>query len=129
MSMFELTHSRRGRLTSYLGILAILVVFARGLIPVGFMPGTAHGAGVFAICAGLASGTEAAGGADSKSGTHAGANCVFALSAGAAPLPQPAPFAGPVAVPLFYAVPRSSSVLAYSGRPLHLAPRGPPQLS
>jgi hypothetical protein len=129
MRMFDVTRYRRGKLRSYLGVLAILMVFARGLIPTGFMPGAAHGNGVFAICAGLASGSEAAGDADSKSGTHAGANCVFAQSAGTAPLPQLALFAGPIAAPLPYAALPISSVSAYSGRPLNLAPRGPPQLS
>jgi hypothetical protein len=110
-------------------MVAILAVFARGLIPVGFMPDAAHGGALFAICAGLASGTEAADAADSKSGAHSGVNCVFAQSAGTAPLPQAALFAGPVAASLFFALPPISRVLAYSGRPRHLAPRGPPQLS
>jgi hypothetical protein len=129
MRMFEVTRYRRSKLRSYLGVLAILAVFARGLIPTGFMPGGAHGAGVFAICTGLVFGTQAVGDADSKSGGHAGASCVFAQSSATAPLPQPALIAVPVAASLFYAVPPISSVPAYSGRPLHLAPRGPPQLS
>jgi len=109
---------RHGRIREGFAILAFIAVFARALIPVGFMPGTVHGQPQLILC----DGHHALHG-------HAGLNtdspCPFALSGGAAPPPTLPDWSIAGAAPESRR-PFDGSSVVFAPPYRHTAPRGPP---
>jgi hypothetical protein len=114
--------------------LAIVAALARALVPVGFMPVMVDGTPKLMFCDGHAAvgahhvhggmpHHEHAGGAKSADGP-----CVFALSAGAAPLPVVLAGTVPVTAADAFA-PRSDQSTFTSPPRRHAAPRGPPAVA
>ena len=109
-------------------VLALLALVARALVPTGFMPVTTHGTTQMMFCHGdmalLAHDRDDSGDRAPSTGHQP---CVYAASAGGAPLPAT------IDLNFAHAAPTTVSVVvthAFVGAPpvRHAAPRGPPSL-
>lgn len=112
----------RGRFIAF----ALVAVLARGLIPVGFMPGSVDGRPQLVICNGHMPGMSAPG-RHGHPGASGAVLCPFAHVGGAAPMPAPALVAltyWSIVLPAH----RAERGVFADSPPRHRAPRGPPSL-
>ena len=114
--------SVRGRLV----VLALVAVAARGLIPVGFMPGLVDGHPQLVICNGHMAGMVHLGHHD-HSGANADVLCPYAHGGGAAPLYSDPALASAYAT-VIIVVPLIERTVPVEAPPRFTAPRGPPSV-
>lgn len=113
----------RGRLI----VLALVAVIARGLIPVGYMPGSVDGHAQLVICNGHMAGMVQLG-HHGHSGANADVLCPFAHCAVAAPLAA-MPGIFPIYEAVSLPVPSIERTLPAEIPLRYAAPRGPPSPS
>lgn len=127
---FELNTFRRYRTRQWAGAFVLLAVFARALIPVGFMPTAGHDGVRMALCsAGILAPALAT--TDHSGGTlpHHDSICPFAQSAAGALLPTLA-VTSPALLPQSVLISGNAERLAATAALSHdHAPRGPPHLA
>ena len=118
--------SFRRRFRESLAALAFVAFFPHALIPVGFMPGVAHGHGQLVVCSGVMS-TAAHLGSHGSSGSSADSPCPFAMAGDAAPLPAGLTVALSLSAP-GPTVPVPEHTVVSDTPPRYAAPREPPTL-
>jgi hypothetical protein len=112
----------------WIGALAIVLLFARALIPAGFMLCALNGDTRLVLCS--AAVADPYGLPDSHHGSTIGSDssCPFAVTAGGAPPPAAIHFAISRSDPPLIRV-RAPSCVSVPPPPRYLAPRGPPSLA
>jgi hypothetical protein len=118
---------RRGLMRECFAALALIALFARALIPVGYMPAVVHGHTQLALCEG-GTAAPAQRGHHGHSGSQADAPCLYAMSGGAAPLPAKLDFSlAPARTVVRMSFVERTAIA--EAPPRYTAPRGPPSLA
>lgn len=119
---------RLARTRECCGALLVLALFARALIPVGFMPVASHGGLEMVLCDGSSGGALGADPAHpAPRGAHTDSSCPFAQSAGVAPPPVALRVANFLPVEFTEVRDSFDPYQPSTEIPRYASPRGPPQ--
>jgi hypothetical protein len=112
----------------WIGALAIILLFARALIPAGFMVNALDGDTRLVLCSAAVADSSGLPASHHGSTTGSDSSCPFAASASVAPPPAAIHFvAGESTAPLLST--RATPSVSVPPPPRYLAPRGPPSLA